>query len=197
VVIDEANQRTIEEVAGQYGCEECGHQAGAAIEGQRGERPHGGNGQDSDNGGNKRGNPFDVRRRGVTAGRDERDGSGHGVEQRRHRDVLSAWRGVRVGGQAMRKVADLVLGQPHVIPRIGLEKVDAGAAEHVVPRRPDANAGGDQQDGGQGEDVEFAHAAQIITQTCRAERAARTGFYARRIFSIGRPLASSSTSLSR
>ena len=34
-------------------------------------------------------------------------------------------RGVRIDRDAMREVADLVFGQPHVVPRVGLEKIDA------------------------------------------------------------------------
>ena len=39
----------------------------------------------------------------------------------------------------MREVTDLALGQPHVIPGVGLEEIDA-RAEHVVPGRPHAKA---------------------------------------------------------
>ena len=79
-----------------------------------------------------------------------------GVEQRRHRHVLPVRRGVGIDGDAVREVADLALGEPHVIPRVGLEEIDARAAEHIVPRRPHAKAGGHHQDDGQHDDVEPA-----------------------------------------
>ena len=37
------------------------------------------------------------------------------------------------------EIADLVFGQPHVIPGVVFEEIDAGT-EHVVPGRPHAKA---------------------------------------------------------
>ena len=83
---------------------------------------------------------------------DEDGGGDDGVEQRRDRHELAAGRGVGIDGDAVRKVADLVLDQPHVVPRVGLEKIHARAAgperspgEDIVPRRPHAQAGGHDQ----------------------------------------------------
>src|SRR5687767_15531835 len=42
--------------------------------------------------------------------------------------------GVRIDGDTMRKIADLALGEADVVPRIGLEEIDARAAEDIVPR---------------------------------------------------------------
>ncbi len=90
--------------------------------------------------------------------RDKDDGGDHGVEQRRNRDVLPIRRGVGIDGDAVRKVADLAFGEPHVVPRVGLQEIHTRAAEHIVPRRPDTKAGGHHQDDGQHGDIKLSQA---------------------------------------
>ena len=66
------------------------------------------------------------------------------VEQRRNGDVLPVRRGVGIDGDAMREVTDLALGQPHVIPGVGLEEIDARApstsSHGAHTRRPAATS---------------------------------------------------------
>ncbi len=158
VVIDEADQRAIEEVPRQDSGQQAGDEPGTAIERKCRQRPHREHGEHADDRRHDRRNALDVVRRGVAALRDKHSGGDDGVEQRRNRHVLPIWRGVGIDGDAVRKVADLALGQPHVIPRVGLQEIHARAAEHIVPRRPHAQAGGHHQDDGQHDDIKLSQA---------------------------------------
>lgn len=164
-MIDKADERAVEEVAGQDRGEKRGEQTGAAIEGERRERPDRGDGQHAHDRRRERGHAFDIGGWRARPARHEHHRRHDGVEQRRDRHELAVRPRVGIDGDVVREVADLVLDQADVIPGVGLEEVDAVAAcpersrgaEYVAPRRPDPQACRDRQDDDQKNEVGLSH----------------------------------------
>ena len=172
MVIDEADQGAIQEMAGQHRRQQTCNQTCAAIKGDGRKRPDREHRQYAGDRRREGRNPFDVLGGGMATSRDERKRGNAGIQQRRHGHVLAVRRGIRIRRDTMREVAHLALGEPHVVPRVGLEKIDASTragwrAEHVIPRRPHPQACGDRQDGDQHDKVEFAHRLQILSTSAR------------------------------
>ena len=157
-MIDEAHESAVEEVPRQYRGQQAGDEAGAAIERKCRQRPHREHGEHADDRRHDRRHALDVLRGGITTLGDENGCGDYGIEQRRNRHVLPIRRGVGIDGDAVRKVADLALGEPHVVPRVGLQEIHPRAAEHIVPRRPDTKTGGHHQDDGQHGDIKLSQA---------------------------------------
>ncbi len=157
MVIDEADQRAIEEVTGEHGREQPGDQARAPVERDGAQRPHRGHRQHADHRRHEGGDALDVSGGRAGAPREHDRGRDDGVEERGDGDVLAVGRRVRIHGDAMREVADLALRETDVVPGIGFEEVDAGAAEHVIPRGPEAQGRGNAKDGREKHQVQLFH----------------------------------------